>query len=183
MLSLMTALLTVCEASLEDAAAIAEIYAHYVIESTASFETEAPEAETIADRMRRARAGNYPWLVTRDDEGRVLGFANASSYGDRAGYLYSCETNVYVRHESIGQGVGTGLIGALVGACEARGFRQAFAVIAGTEPASVVLHARAGYFPVGTLAAAGWKHGKWLDVFIMQRKLGDGADTLPTAAG
>ena len=57
MLSLMTALLTVCEASLEDAAAIAEIYAHYVIESTASFETEAPEAETIADRMRRARAG------------------------------------------------------------------------------------------------------------------------------
>jgi L-amino acid N-acyltransferase YncA len=183
MLSLMTALLTVCEASLEDAAAIAEIYAHYVIESTASFETEAPDAETIADRMRRARAGNYPWLVTRDDEGRVLGFANASSYGDRAGYLYSCETNVYVRHESIGQGVGTGLIGALVGACEARGFRQAFAVIAGTEPASVVLHARAGYFPVGTLAAAGWKHGKWLDVFIMQRKLGDGADTLPTAAG
>ncbi len=182
MLPVMSVLLTVCEASIEDAAAIADIYAHYVIESTASFETEAPDAATMAERMRRAEAGNYPWLVTRDDDGRVLGFAHANSYADRAGYLYSCETNVYVRYDSVGQGVGTGLIGALIDACEARGFRQAFAVIAGTEPASVVLHARAGYFPVGTLAAAGWKHGKWLDVFIMQRKLGQGADTLPVAA-
>lgn len=182
MLFLMTALLTVCEASIEDAAAIADIYAHYVIESTASFETVAPDADVMADRMRLAEAGNYPWLVTRDEDGRILGFAHANSYGDRAGYSYSCETNVYVRHDCVGRGVGTGLIGALLEACEARGFRQAFAVIAGTEPASVVLHARAGYFPVGTLAAAGWKHGKWIDVFIMQRKLGEGADTLPTAA-
>jgi L-amino acid N-acyltransferase YncA len=71
------------------------------------------------------------------------------------------------------------LINALIAACEARGLRQAFALIAGTEPVSVVLHARAGYLPCGTLTGAGWKHGQWTDVFMMQRKLGAGNETLP----
>jgi phosphinothricin acetyltransferase len=84
-----------------------------------------------------------------------------------------------VRHDTLGRGIGTMLINALIAACEARGYRQAFAMIAGTEPASVVLHARAGYLPCGTLVGAGWKQGKWNDVFIMQRKLNAGNETLP----
>ncbi|PEQ14420.1 phosphinothricin acetyltransferase [Novosphingobium sp. PC22D] len=175
--------LEICEASLDDAGQIAEIFSHYVLESTASFETEPPDRDAMAARMEATMAQGYPWLVVRDDDGRVLGYAHAQSFGDRTGYAYSCETSIYVRADSVGKGVGTRLINALVEACEECGYRQAFAVIAGTEPASVVLHARASYFPVGTLAAAGWKHGKWIDVFIMQRKLGPGADTLPEGEG
>jgi len=74
------------------------------------------------------------------------------------------------------------LLAALLDECERRGFRQAFAVIAESEPASVVLHARAGFRPVGTLDGAGWKHGKWLDVFVMQRQLGEGNQSLPERA-
>ena len=57
--------------------------------------------------------------------------------------------------------------------------RQAIAVIAGTEPASVVLHARAGFRPCGTLKNVGRKHEQWIDVFFMQRSLGEGGDTAP----
>ena len=48
----MTEELTVCSASIEDAAAITEIYAHYVLESTATFETEPPD---LAESERRIR--------------------------------------------------------------------------------------------------------------------------------
>ncbi|MDE8650267.1 GNAT family N-acetyltransferase [Novosphingobium album (ex Liu et al. 2023)] len=174
--------ITLGDASLDDAPAIAEIYSHYVLESTASFETEPPDTDEMAGRIEQTLAAGYPWLVVRDLVGKVLGYAHAHRFGPRNGYAYSCETNIYVRQDSIGQGVGTTLINALLAACEARGYRQAFAMIAGTEPASVVLHARAGFLPVGTLTSAGWKHGKWIDVFIMQRKLGEGDESLPESA-
>lgn len=175
----MTEELTICEVSLDDAPAIAEIYAHYVLKSTATFETDPPDLAETRRRIVEFSSGGYPFLVTRDDTGRVLGFAFSHRYGPRIGYRYSVETTIYVRPDSIGRGIGSALLKALLEECEKRDFRQAFAVIAASEPASVVLHARAGFFPVGTLSGAGWKHGQWVDVFLMQRKLGDGKETLP----
>ena len=179
----MTDELAVCDALVEDAAAVAEIYAHYVLESAASFETEPPSAIEMAERITEVLAHGYPWLVVRDGERRVLGFAYAERLAPRAAYLYSCETHIFVHKDALGRGIGTTLINALIAACEVRGYRQAFAMIAGTEPASVVLHARAGYLPCGTLTAAGWKQGQWTDVFVMQRKLGAGSETLPKGHG
>lgn len=175
----MTNVLTVCDASREDAAAIAEIYAHYVLESSASFETEPPTATTMAERIAKVANQGCPWLLVRDEADTVVGFAYAERFGPRAGYYYSCETHIFVRNDALGRGIGTTLINALIAACEKRGYRQAFALIAGTEPAAVVLHARAGYLPCGTLTGAGWKRGQWVDVFVMQRKLGAGNETLP----
>lgn len=179
----MTEALTVCDAILDDAAAIAEIYAHYVLESTATFETEPPDEVESRRRIADIVDTGYPFLITRDGAGRVLGFGFAHRYGPRVGYRYSVETTIYVRPDCVGRGVGGVLLTALIEACEQRGYRQAFAVIAASEPASVVLHARAGYRPVGTLTGAGWKHGQWVDVFLMQRKLGEGNETLPEDQG
>lgn len=178
---LMTEDLTVSDASLDDAPAITGIYSHYVLESAATFEIEPPDAPEMRRRIGEAIAGGYPFLVTRDSTGRVLGYGFAQRYGPRNGYRYSVETTIYVRADCVGRGIGSRLLAALVSACERRGFRQAFAVIAASEPSSVVLHARAGYFPVGTLTGAGFKHGQWFDVFLMQRKLGEGNETLPPA--
>ncbi len=175
----MTDAIPIEPANLSDAPFIADVYAHYVENGTATFETEPPGAQEMADRMRDVLECGYPWLVARDDDGSVMGFAYASRFHPRAGYRFSCETTIYVRTGSRRKGVGTALIEALVKECEERGIRQAFAVIAGTEPSSVVLHARAGYRPCGTLESVGRKHGKWIDVFFMQRKLGEGADTPP----
>jgi phosphinothricin acetyltransferase len=77
------------------------------------------------------------------------------------------------------QGIGGALMTELIEQCEALGYRQAIAVIAGTEPSSIVLHARMGYRPCGTMENVGRKHGKWIDVFFMQRALGDGETVSP----
>ncbi|MBV1916862.1 MAG: GNAT family N-acetyltransferase [Sphingomonadaceae bacterium] len=175
----MTDSIPISTASLEDAASIAEIYAHYVAHSTATFETVAPGSAEMAARMELVFEGGYPWLVARDEQAMVLGYAYASRFKPRDGFRFACETSIYVRPDAMRRGLGTALLGALIEKCEATGLRQAFAIIAGTEPASVVLHARHGYRPCGTLENAGRKHGKWIDVFYMQRALGEGGDTPP----
>jgi L-amino acid N-acyltransferase YncA len=162
-----------------DAAQIAAIYAHHVLHGTASWEIEPPSVEEIAGRMARILGNGWPWLVARAIDGAMLGYAYAGQYNAREGYRYACENSIYIRHDMIGCGIGKQLLAALLEACSACGFRQMVAGIAGTEPASVALHAKAGFVEVGRLKSLGRKHGQWLDVLYMQRALGPGDATPP----
>ena len=161
------------------AAEIAAIYAYHVIHGTATFEIEPPDAAEIAARMENLRAAGMPWLVARDAAGALVGYAYAGPFRTRAAYRDTAENSVYIRHDKLGQGLGTALLTALLAACEDCGVRQVIAAIAGTEPASIALHARAGFVEVGRLRSVGRKHGKWIDVLYMQRALGEGDTTPP----
>lgn len=171
--------ITIRAASAADAAAISRVYAHHVLHGTATFETIPPDAGEIAARLVRVTQAGSPWLVACDAAGDILGYAYCAQFRDRAAYRYACENSIYLRHDSIGQGMGTALLAVLLEQAEAAGFRQMIAVIAGSEPASVALHARAGFIHCGTLVSAGRKHGRWLDVIYMQRALGEGDTTAP----
>lgn len=175
----MPAAIAITPAKPTDAPAIAAIYAHHVLHGTASFETEPPDIDEIAARMTKTFDAGWPWLVARGLDGEVLGYAYAGQFHPRAAYRFACEDSIYIRHDRLGQGIGTALLAALLDACETCGFRQMIALIAGTEPASVALHARAGFVQCGLLTSVGRKHGRWIDVIHMQRALGPGDSTPP----
>jgi len=164
-----------------DAPAIAALYAHHVRHGTATFELDPPDAAEVAARMARLRGKGMPWLAAKDAGGALLGYAYAGPFHARAAYRHTCEDSIYVRHDRLGQGIGTALLAALLAACEAAGQRQVMALIAATEPASIALHAKAGFVEVGRLRSVGRKHGQWIDVVYMQRALGQGGATPPAA--
>lgn len=163
----------------EDAPAIAAIYAHHVLHGSATFETVPPDAAEMAARIGRVADAGGPWLTARTADGELAGYAYAGPFHPRAAYRFTCENSVYVRHDRLGLGIGSALMEALLLACEAAGFRQMIALIAGTEPASLALHRRAGFIQAGHLTSVGRKHGRWIDVIHMQRALGDGDRTPP----
>ena len=165
----------------EDATAIAALYAHHVLHGTATFEIDPPDAAEIAARMEKLRSLGMPWLVARDADGTLLGYAYAGPFHTRPAYRHTAENTIYIRHDRLGQGLGTALLAALLTACEACGVRQMMALIAGTEPASIALHAKAGFVEAGRLKSVGRKHGKWIDVLYMQRALGEGDASAPCA--
>jgi phosphinothricin acetyltransferase len=152
---------------------------YHVLNGTATFEIEPPDAAEIAARMEKLLAAGMPWLVARDADGTLLGYAYAGPFHTRAAYRHTCENTIYIRHDLLGRGLGTALLKALLSACEARGLRQVVALIAGTEPASIALHTKAGFVEVGRLKSVGRKHGQWLDVLYMQMALGEGDATSP----
>jgi phosphinothricin acetyltransferase len=166
-------------ATADDLRHITAIYRDSVLSGTASYEITPPNQEEMAARFEAIRDKGYPYLVAEDEAGAFLGYAYASSFRTRPAYRWMVEDSIYLATEARGRGVGRLLLDALVESCERLGFRQMIAVIGGAHPASVALHRAAGFAEVGLLKGAGYKHGRWLDTMLMQKALGDGAETDP----
>jgi phosphinothricin acetyltransferase len=154
-----------------DIAAITRIYAHAVRFGTASFEIEPPDEAEMARRLRALLDGGFPYLVA-EDAASVIGYAYAGPYRTRPAYRFSVENSIYVAPDAHGRGIGRALLDRLIIEAQARGFRQMIAVIGDSDQApSIALHRAAGFRLVGTIAAVGFKHGRWLDSVLMQLEL------------
>jgi phosphinothricin acetyltransferase len=44
---------------------------------------------------------------------------------------------------------------------------------------SIGLHRALGFEPAGQLSGVGWKFERWLDVVLLHRRLGSGAESAP----
>lgn len=151
-----------------DAAAIAGIYAAYVIDGYASFEAEPPPAAEFERRMMtRPR---LPWLVA-DEAGRPVGFAYAGQHRTRAAYRWSVDVSVYLDASAHGRGIGRALYERLLPEVRSLGYVCAFAGITLPNPASVGLHEAMGFTPVGVYRSVGFKAGAWRDVGWWQMPL------------
>ena len=174
-----TANLVVRDAAEADLGAVARIYAHYVERALATFEEIPPTREEMLARRRKALESGAPYLVAEID-GEVVGYCYAAPYHARPAYRHTLEDSVYVAPELGGRGVGGALLRALLARCEAGPWRQMVAIIGDSgNLASIALHRRCGFEPVGTLRSVGFKLGRWVDTPIMQRALGPGDSRLP----
>ncbi|MBX9797263.1 GNAT family N-acetyltransferase [Sphingomonas sp.] len=151
-----------------DSPAIAAIYAPFVLGGTVSFETEAPDADTMCRRMHAWR-GYYPWLVaTSGEDGGVLGYAYAGLWRDRPAYRYVVETSIYTAGPLQRQGPARLLYDALIDTLRAQGFTQAIAVLSLPNEGAIQLHESVGFRRTGMYREIGYKQGQWLDIGFWQ---------------
>jgi len=168
----------ITEADKRHIPAIQQIYAYHVLQGTATFETEPPDAAEIAARLEKVRSAGLPWFVAVED-GQVRGYCYLSFYRERRAYRFTLEDSVYMDVNYQGRGTGKMLLSHAIAWAEARGFRQLVAVVGNSENrGSLALHSAAGFSITGTLRSVGFKHGRWLDTVILQRALGQGDATL-----
>jgi L-amino acid N-acyltransferase YncA len=164
-----------------DFGAVQRIYAHHVLHGLATFEEVPPSIEELRSRWASARGSALPYLAA-EIAGGVVGYACATAYRPRAAYRYAIEDSVYVAHDRCGEGIGSALLAALIARCESGPWRQMLAVIGDSgNAASIALHSRLGFRPVGTFSSVGFKLGRWVDTVLMQRPLGTGDASPPQA--
>jgi L-amino acid N-acyltransferase YncA len=165
--------------SAADVPAVTAIYAWHVAHGTGTFEIDPPGVDDMARRRDDVLAKGLPYLVLEVD-GEVCGYAYANHFRPRPAYRFCLEDSVYVAADRAGRGFGRLLLTELLGRCEAAGARQMLAVIGDSHNAgSIGVHRALGFAHAGTIAAAGWKFERWLDVVVMQRHLGPGAAAAP----
>jgi len=172
---------TVRDAGPGDIAAIQSIYAHHVLHGLATFEEAPPSLEEMRRRHADITGSGLPYLAAELD-GALAGYGYCALYRTRSAYRFTLEDSVYVRHDLVGRGLGSALLAELIRRSEVLGYRQLVAVIGDSAHlASIALHARHGFLPVGTLRSSGFKFGRWVDSVLMQRPLGEGDATHPVS--
>jgi phosphinothricin acetyltransferase len=172
--------ITVSNASESDMAQIQRIYAHHVLHGLASFEEEPPPLAEMLSRREKVLEHGLPYLVAKDESGRVLGYAYATQYRPRRAYRFTVEDSVYMAEGAQRRGIGKLLLNAVIDRCATGGFRQMIAIIGNSANAgSIGLHAACGFRMVGTFENVGFKHDGWRDTVLMQRALGEGNTTKP----
>jgi len=153
----------------DDAAAIHDIYTPSVLHGAETFETDLPGAEAMRERIV-TRLCQYPWLVWEED-GRVLAYAYASRFRERAAYDWIAETSIYVHADARRRGVARRLYEVLLDVMRLQGLNEAVGVITLPGAGSVAMHESMGFTAAGVWRSSGYKLGKWWDVGVWQKEL------------
>ena len=153
-------------AEIRDLQSVLEIYNEAVLNTVATFDTEArsmPQQRAWFEHHDE----RHPVLVA-EEGGEVLGWASLSVWSDRRAYDDTAEISLYVRHDRRGRGIGKALLAAVVEAGRSRRLHTIIARIAGGNEISIHLHRSAGFIPIGVMREVGLKFGKRIDVHLMQ---------------
>jgi len=137
-----------------------------------------PEPDDLRDRRKNFRSHRLPHLVATLN-GEVVGYAYVVVFRKRTAYRFAVKHSIYIHHDHQGRGVGRVLLGELIDACAASGFRQMIGYIDADNAASLALHAKFGFAKVGTLPGVAYRYGKWCDTVMVQRSLAAGATAPP----
>ncbi len=152
---------------LNDAAQIAEIYNHYILNTHHTFETEALSAQEMEKRIGKIYE-KYPYLVAEID-GEIQGYIYATQFRMRQAYRYAVEVSIYVKNQQKQKGIGSELYKGFFEMLEDTDIHTVLAGISLPNDASIRFHEKLGYEKVAHFKEVGYKLGRWVDVGFWER--------------
>jgi len=163
-------MITVRKATLDDLNDITEIYNEAILKTVATFdmETKSLKEQKI---WFKSHGPKNPILVAEQD-GFVVGFASLSEWSDRCAYSDTAEVSLYVKEEHQGRGIGKKLMKAIIKEGAKAGLHAVIARITEGNEKSIFLHESVGFESIGIMKEVGYKFGKRLDVYLMEKIYG-----------
>jgi phosphinothricin acetyltransferase len=163
---------TVRPATLDDLRELTDIYNHYVVNTSITFDVR---PLTVEERRPwfddHGPAGRHRLLVAIAGSNACVGYATSSRWRPKAAYDTTVEASVYCRPDVVGSGCGTVLYSALFDCLAGEDIETIVAGVSLPNPASIALHERFGFRSVGVFHAVGRKFGTLWDVAWFQRPL------------
>jgi len=163
--------LTIRPVTRDDLPRINEIYNYYVINTPITFEIDPVTVESRAKWFAEHTAGKRYRMFVAEDAGTIVGYACTGPFRERAAYITSVEATIYRAHDVKRRGIGTQLYGVLFDAVKDEDINRLLAGITVPNEASVAIHRKFGFTPVGVFSQNGRKFDRYWDVAWMERPL------------
>ncbi|MCX6677796.1 MAG: GNAT family N-acetyltransferase [Methanothrix sp.] len=160
---------TIASVSKEDGKAIIDIFNHYVQSSFAAYPEDRVPYEFFSLFLNMAEG--YPFLVARDGEGNVLGFALLRPHSPMPVFSGAAEITCFIAPEHTGKGMGKAMHESLLHEAKEKGITSILASISSLNPASLAFHRKCGFRECGRFQKVGRKWGRYFDVVWMQRMI------------
>jgi len=170
--------ITIRTASVKDAPKLLEIYEYYVKNTAITFEFEVPALAEFEKRIE-STLQNYPYLVAEVD-GNIAGYIYAGRFRARAAYDWSASTSIYLSEKYHRMGIGRMLYEQLEEILRQQNVINVYAGVADPVEEDETLtrdserfHEAMGYKTVGRFQQSGSKFGRWYNLIIMEKIIGE----------
>jgi L-amino acid N-acyltransferase len=158
-----------------DLQAITDIYNYEVENTSATFDTQVVSVEERRGWLAAHAPSIHPVVVAEVEGGAepaVAGWASLSSWSSKCAYARAAEVSVYVDRGWRGRGIGKALLLELIERGRSLGLGVLLTRICTADgPASLKLHESLGFQRIGTMRRVGEKHGRILDVELLDLHL------------
>jgi len=144
----------------------AAICNEYILQGTSTMEESPYDKGRVKKIINHLGDREAAFVLLKGTE--MIGYSVIKKYSDREGYRFACETSTYLTKSETGKGYGTYLKKWIMAHCKALGYHHIVAKIFATNQVSIHYNLKLGYEIVGTQKEIGYKHGRWVDVVIMQ---------------
>lgn len=165
-------------ATIQDAAALLDIYAPYVENTAITFEYDVPTVDEFRKRIETITE-KYPYFVY-EENGKIIGYAYANTFKDRAAYDWAVEMTIYMDKDSRHKGSGKKLYETLEKVLIKQNITNLYACIGYPEVEdeyltknSVGYHEHLGYRFVGEFKKCGYKFNRWYNMVWMEKIIGE----------
>ncbi|MDD4802790.1 MAG: GNAT family N-acetyltransferase [Syntrophomonas sp.] len=149
---------------------ILQIYTHYVLNTTATFHTQAPTRDQMRQIvfLNNKRYKTFAILANKQINGYVL----TTQYKNREAYDTTAEVSIYLQPEAVGRGIGSQALAFIEDYAKKQDIHVLLAVICGQNEASIKLFSKNGYFKCAHYKEVGKKFGQILDSVSYQKIIG-----------
>ena len=152
----------------EDNKALLNIYAQY-IDTAITFEYSLPTEAEFLHRVKNI-SKDYPYLVA-EDKGKIIGYAYAHKYKERAAYQWGAELSIYMDKTYTTKGIGKKLYSILIEILKLQGVKTVYGFVTSPNIKSERLHNILGFQNIGMHHNTGYKCGKWQNVQCFEKSL------------
>lgn len=163
----------IIRAALEtDMPQVLEIYNYYIQNTVVTFDLDVQKLDDWIEKYRWIQGLQLPFLVAVSPSGNILGFAYVAPWRQKAAFKRTVENSIYLRPAATGKRIGSRLMTELLALAKASGVKEVVAVISdkGAE-SSIAMHESFGFKHQGHLGKVGFKFGRWLGTFLLQKSL------------
>lgn len=152
-----------------DAKELLAIYAPYVTDTTITFEYDIPSISEFTNRIKNI-SKSFPYLVA-EENGKILGYAYASTYYARAAYDWICELSIYLDKDARSKKISSQLYDTLEKELVSQGYVNLLACISLPNDISIAFHKKRGFNQVAHFPKIGFKFEQWHDIVWLQKRL------------
>ncbi len=172
------------DAEVADVPQIAAILNQQILDSVASFRMQplddaaalrwyAEHVDTLFPVLVAQAASDRSDRSDRSDTAspKIAGWASLSAWSHYEAYARTAEISLWIRPEFQRKGLGRRLMQGLIDRATGLEYRVLLSRIEAENVGSLKLHQQFGFRTIGTMHRVGEKHGRLLDVVMLERML------------
>ena len=144
---------------------VAQIFKEGIQTKNATFRVQVPDwKEWDASHHSHSR-------LVAVDNGEVLGWCALAPVSARFEYRGVAEVSIYIKLDSVGKGIGSMLMNAVIKSSEENGIWTLYSSLFPENTASVKLHIKKGFRCIGIREKIAQLDGVWRDTVLYERRI------------